>query len=152
MSRRITSDRKFAYYLGSAMVGIGFVLFFSVFVTSAMNFGDFDDFDGQVRSSAMRAVLGMGLMIVGGFVRSVGAHGAAGSGVVLDPDQARRDLEPYSRQGGGMLKDALDEADIDLGGLGRTDPSGPVIMIRCRNCSTLNEEDSKFCQECGQPV
>lgn len=153
MSRHISSDRKFAYYLGGGLMALGFLLFFSVFVTGAMNFGNFNDFGGQVRGSAVRAVLGMGLMIVGGFVRGIGARGAAGSGMVLDPEQARRDLEPFSRQGGGMLKDALDEADVDLGGGAlRGDRGEPVVMIRCRACSTLNEDDSKFCQECGQPV
>lgn len=152
MSRHISSERKTAYYLGGAMVAIGFLLFLSVFVTGAMNFGNFNDFDGQVRSSATRAVLGMILMITGGIVRGVGARGAAGSGMLLDPEQARRDLEPFSRQGGGMLRDALDEADIDLGGGRRRYDDEPLIMIRCRHCSTLNEEDSKFCQECGKPL
>ncbi|QDU86541.1 hypothetical protein Pla163_36920 [Planctomycetes bacterium Pla163] len=149
MSRRISSDRKFAYYLGGALIAIGLLLFLSVFVTGALNFGNFDDFDGQARSSGIRAIGGMILMMVGGFVRTVGARGAAGSGLVLDPERARRDLEPFSRQGGGMLKDALDEADIALGSARDHEP---LVMIRCRACSTLNEEDSKFCQECGQPV
>jgi hypothetical protein len=149
MSRRISSDRKFAYYLGGGLIAVGLLLFLSVFVTGALNFGNFDDFDGQARSSGLRAVGGMVLMMVGGFVRTVGARGAAGSGLLLDPERARRDLEPFSRQGGGMLKDALNEADIALGS--RRDDE-PLVMIRCRACSTLNEEDSKFCQECGQPV
>jgi hypothetical protein len=33
----------------------------------------------------------------------------------LDPEQARRDLEPLNRSRGAMVKDALDEADIHLG-------------------------------------
>jgi rRNA maturation endonuclease Nob1 len=45
---------------------------------------------------------------------------------------------------GGMVKDALDEADVNLSGKAET-----VIMIKCRDCGQLNEEDSKFCQECG---
>lgn len=57
---------------------------------------------------------------------------------------------------GGMVKDALDEANIDLGGRGRDQQAAPTaekeIMIRCQSCRTLNEEDSKFCQECGRPV
>ena len=51
---------------------------------------------------------------------------------------------------GGMVKDALDEADVQLGG-----PTGApekVVMIRCRECGKLNEEDSKFCQECGKKI
>ncbi|MCK4281204.1 MAG: zinc ribbon domain-containing protein [Candidatus Lokiarchaeota archaeon] len=26
------------------------------------------------------------------------------------------------------------------------------IMIKCRACGTLNDEDAKFCDECGQPL
>jgi hypothetical protein len=42
--------------------------------------------------------------------------GLAGSGVKLDPEEARRDVEPWSRMTGGVLKDAMDEAGIKLGG------------------------------------
>jgi hypothetical protein len=87
----------------------------------------------------------MVLLVVGQLVRRVGARGLAGSGVLLDPQKARDDLEPYSRMAGGMVKDALDEADIDLGA-----KKEKVIMIRCQSCGKLNEEDSKFCQECGK--
>ncbi len=89
----------------------------------------------------------MALLFIGGIVRSAGARGLAGSGVVLDPQKAREDLEPYSRMTGGMLKDALDEADLHLGAT-----SEKVIMIKCRACGQLNEDNSKFCQECGQPL
>lgn len=62
---------------------------------------------------------------------------------------------------GGRLKDALDEADINLGASARTDSPRPedshvppkqIIMIRCASCGTLNEEESKFCQECGRKI
>lgn len=112
--RDVGEARKAAYYVGMIMMIAGFLSFFSVFVTGAMNFGDFSNFDSDARSSAMRAVLGMALMIGGGVVRSIGARGLAGSGVVLDPQAARRDVEPWSRMGGGVLKDTLDEAGVDL--------------------------------------
>jgi len=83
--------------------------------------------------------VGMVCMIVGMFLRTIGAHGLAGAGVVLDPQQSRQDLEPYSRMAGGMLKDALEEAGVDA----------PVIKVRCQQCGKLNAEDAKFCQECG---
>ena len=51
-----------------------------------------------------RAIAGMGLLIVGGIVRGIGARGLAGSGVVLDPDKAHEELEPYSRMAGGMVR------------------------------------------------
>ncbi|MEM6692170.1 MAG: zinc ribbon domain-containing protein, partial [Planctomycetota bacterium] len=76
--------------------------------------------------------------------RTVGARGLAGSGVLLDPEQAREDLEPYSRMAGGMVKDAMTEADIDLSGKPER-----IIMIRCTSCDALCQESANFCQQCG---
>ena len=86
----------------------------------------------------------MALLIVGGIVRGIGARGLAGSGVILDPEKAREELEPYSRMAGGMAKDLLEEANINIGG----EPT-KVIMVKCRSCAELNQESAKFCQECG---
>jgi hypothetical protein len=147
MAKQISEERKTAYYLGTALMAIGGLSFFSVFITSALNFGNFSNFEADARSSMLRAFGGMALLIIGGIIRGVGARGLAGSGVVLDPEKARQDLEPYTRMAGGMVKDALDEADVKLG----AEPQ-KVIMIRCPACGKLNEEDSKFCQECGKKI
>ena len=113
-NRQISPERKMFYHGGQALMVIGFLLFLSVFVTGAMNFGNFSNFHGQVQSSAFRAISGMVMIIIGGGLMSVGAKGAAGSGIILDPEKARRDVEPWSRATGGMIKDGLDEADINL--------------------------------------
>ena len=147
MSRQISEGRKTAYYLGGVLMGIGGLMFISVFFTAAMHFGDFDNFEAQGRSFAFRAVGGMTLLIIGAIVRGIGAAGLAGSGVVLDPEKARDELEPYTRMAGGMVKDALDEADVHLGGKPER-----IVMIKCTACGKLNEEDSKFCQECGKQL
>lgn len=151
MSRRISSERKSLYYLGNVLIVFGLILFASTFVTFFSHFGDFSNFEADARSDFGRALAGTACMFVGGILRKVGARGLAGSGVVLDPDRAREELEPYSRMVGGMAKDALDEADIDLDHSGSRS-SEKVVMIKCRECGKLNEEDSKFCQECGQAL
>ena len=151
MAQRISEGRKATYYVGMVLAVVGFLLFASVFVTSIANIGDFSNFEGDMKSGATRAFLGIGLIVAGGIVRGIGARGVAGSGVVLDPERARKDLEPYSRMGGGMVKDALDEAGIQLGGSARGGGE-KVVMVKCRACGKLNEEDSKFCQECGQAI
>lgn len=46
---------------------------------------------------------------------------------------------------GGMVKDALDEAEVSLGGALKK-----VVMIKCPACRKPNDQDSKFCQECGK--
>ncbi|MCF7956807.1 MAG: zinc ribbon domain-containing protein [Phycisphaerae bacterium] len=144
MGKRISEERKAAYYIGGMISILGAILFLSLFVTVAMNIGN-HSFDPK--SAFVRAFTGFFLIIVGRIISTIGARGLAGSGVVLDPEKARDELEPYSRMAGGMVKDALDEADINLGG-----KSEKVIMVRCLACSKLNEEDSKFCQECGQKI
>ena len=46
-----------------------------------------------------------------------------------------------------LVKDALDEADVRLGGR-----SEKVVVIRCRACGALNDEDAKFCKACGKAL
>jgi hypothetical protein len=96
------------------LTGIGLLLFLSTFVSFISNFGNFADFEGRSRSGMMRAFVGMVCMGIGQFIMRLGRAGVAGSGLTLDPPEARRDLEPWSRMSGGMLKDTLDEAGIDL--------------------------------------
>ena len=147
MTRQISDERKTAYYGGGVLIAIGFLLFLSVFITGARNFGNFSNFEANARSDMFRGFGGMALIVIGVVVRNIGARGLAGSGVVLDPDKAREELEPYSRMAGGMVKDALDEADVHLGG-----KPEKVIMVKCRACGKLNEEDAKFCgQASGTP-
>lgn len=147
MAQKISAERKTIYYIGTGIMILGGILFASTFVTFAMNFGDFSNFDSDVKSDMGRAIGGMFCLFAGGIIRGIGARGLAGSGVVLDPEKARQELEPYSRMAGGMVSDALDEADVSLGRKPKT-----VIMIKCQSCRKLNEEDSKFCQECGKPL
>ncbi|MDF3129638.1 zinc ribbon domain-containing protein [Kiritimatiellaeota bacterium B1221] len=148
MCKQISRERKTAYYIGGFIMAIGFISFLSAFVSGIINFGNFSNFEGQVRSFGIRAFGGAILVIIGGMVRRIGATGLAGSGVILDTEQAREELEPYSRMAGGMVNDALDEVELKFGA------SSPekVIMIKCRECGKLNEEDSKFCQECGKEL
>lgn len=145
MPRHISDERKTAYYIGMGLMVLGGLLFASTFLGELMHFGDFNDFEARTRSMGFRAFGGMALMMIGMLVRGVAARGLAGSGVFLDPEQAREELEPYSRMTGGMVKDALDEADINLGGREPTQ----VIKVKCRSCGGLNQETAKFCQECG---
>jgi hypothetical protein len=114
MSREISPDRKTLYTVGMVVSIIGGLMFASTFVTFLMHFGDFTDFAGRMRSNGFRAFGGMGLLIIGTMLRTLAARGAAGSGLRLDPEGARRDLEPWARLSGGLQKDALDEMGVDV--------------------------------------
>jgi hypothetical protein len=148
MSQRISEERQVTYYIGTGLMIVGGLMFASTFLTFAMHFGDFSNFEGNAKSDMFRAFGGMALLIIGGIIRGIGARGLAGSGVVLDPEQARQDLEPFSRMAGGMVKDALDEAEIRVG----STEAEKVIMLKCSSCGTLNPEDAKFCKECGRKL
>jgi hypothetical protein len=163
MPAQISEERKAWYKIGLVMQIAGVCLFTLPFITiigvmilSALH-GGFEP-KGIVFVPIAFGIgfIGFTLIAGGGVVRGVAARGKAGSGLTLDPEQARKDLEPWSRMGGGVVKDALDEVGVDIGQVGtqfmRGGDSQPqkVVMIKCAHCGKLNEEDSKFCQECGK--
>lgn len=145
----ISGERKALYYGGLGLMGLGFLLFISVFFSAATSFGNFHNFERRTQSQATRAIAGMVLMVVGGGLRTVGARGLAGSGVILDPQKARQDVEPWSRMAGGVVKDALSEADLPKVLGGQHQEPASVVKVRCQQCKALNDEDAKFCKQCG---
>lgn len=150
--RQISPERKALYYGGMGLIGVGLLLFLSVFFTSAANFGNFDNFEGRVRSEMFRSIGGIILMAIGSFLMKVGAKGWAGAGVLLDPRQAREDVEPWSRMHGGMVDDALSEVELARRLGERFDSPPHEIKVRCRKCQALNGEEAKFCNQCAAPL
>ena len=145
MARNITQKQKTGFYLGMILTGIGIIMFSAPFID--MLFNGLEPNEPGLPESFKVALVGFVLMAIGNVLRSISARGLAGSGLLLAPKQARKDLEPYSRMAGGMIQDALEES----GGL--TSGKAPEkVMIRCQVCKKLNEEDSRFCQECGEPI
>jgi hypothetical protein len=151
-NRQIPPERKALYYGGMVLMGIGLLLFLSVFVTFLANFGNFDNFEGRAKSEGFRAIGGIVLMMIGGFVMKVGAKGWAGSGLVFDPEKGRKDVEPWSRMGGGILNDALSEVEVVKKIGDRLEPRESQVKIRCRKCQALNDETAKFCSQCGSAI
>lgn len=113
--RQVSPARQALYYVGMFLAVCGALVFFSIFVSAATSFGDFGGFEDRGRSFGLRAVVGMGMIIVGKLLTGVGRTGLAGSGILLNPQQARRDVEPWSRMTGGVIGDALNEAGVKLG-------------------------------------
>lgn len=145
MARNITNKQKTGFYLGTILLGLGVIMFSAPFVD--VFFNGMTNREPGIPDSFKIALVGFVIVGLGQIFRVISARGLAGSGLLLAPKQARKDLEPYSRMAGGMVKDALEET----GGLA----SGKIqekVMIRCQACKKLNEEDSRFCQECGEPI
>jgi hypothetical protein len=97
------------------------------------------------------SIVGMILIIAGGIVSNIGARGAAGSGLILDPEQAREDLKPFNEARGGMINDVISNIDI-VDKITHTQETKEIIKIKCRNCGDLNDEDAKFCKGCGHEL
>ena len=69
MKKQISEGRKTAYYVGTGLMIVGGLLFASTFVTFAMHFGDFTNFESEAKSNMFRAFGGMALLVVGGIMR-----------------------------------------------------------------------------------
>ena len=124
----ISPERQTAYYVGQAISGIGVLLFLSTFlvlaqpspsvtITGESGFGQMQNMQAEFRqhsdsvmsSFVGRALGGFVLIAIGQVIANIGKFGPAGSGVVLDPQQARKDVAPWSRMVGGVVNDALEE-------------------------------------------
>lgn len=144
------------YYGGMALTVIGVLLFMSNFLTPLIPVDPFSDGERIVSGMMGRAIGGMALIMVGNLLMSIGKKGAAGAGLILDPEQARKDIEPWSQMAGGVINDVAKEVDLsELMGKGegtKQEVIKEVIKVKCRNCSALNDEDAKFCKACGKTV
>ena len=144
MPDQISTRRKVLYYGGGLLMVAGMGSF--MFHIGWGMLGGFEDPEINERMPAVM-VTSMAIAMVGGFLNVIGGKGLAGSGLILDPDRARKDLKPYSKMAGGMLEDALENRDLS-----QSVSPGETIKIRCRPCGWLNDEESNFCHECGKPI
>jgi len=149
MSNEISDGRKGIYNLGLGFIVVGFILFMSSFLMvgePSFSFGPPPFFK--------RAVIGMICIIVGSLLRIVSAKGAAGSGLILDPEKSREDLKPFSSAKGKIINDVIENIDIvkNMGDKQNGNEVKEIIKVRCRNCEQLNDEDSRFCKSCGKEI
>ncbi len=152
---QIPPGRKTVYYVGMALSIVGLLMFLSTFVSGLAHFGDFHHFAEHTRSMGLRAFGGIILLMIGGVVMRIGAQGAFGAGMLLDPERAGRELEPWARMSGRLNDAAFSEMSTvretigdALGGRREPEPA-PEIKIRCRSCQALNDEQARFCDQCG---
>ena len=132
MSRDARRTLGKVLWAAAAVLGlVGFLLFFSTFLSSAANFGDFTNFEERVRREATRAVWGMGLMFAAFFTA------AAGTALVASGKTPPRG-EPTDPAGSAA---------------GPAKPSPPPpregVKVRCPWCGSLNPEAAAACGECG---
>lgn len=144
-NKQVSDKRKTIYYVGMIIGGIGALMFLSAFLTIVVGMGATSQASMQTAGQTF-AFLGVGgfvCIVVGGTISNIGKQGLAGSGIVLDPEKAREEVEPWSRMQGGILKDTLDEAGVDLGFLGKSsDSSTPELPFdeKLRRLHSLFED------------
>lgn len=163
---KISNERKITYYIGMGMMILGFILFISVFFSVFSFMGEpslsgsvmMDPYmDGSSAPSFANSIIGMILMIAGAIVMNIGKRGAAGSGIILDPEKQREDLKPFNEAKGEMINDVISNIDV-INNFAKSNDhkesqglqgQKEIIKIKCRSCGSLNDEDAKFCKECG---
>ncbi|MDD4081302.1 MAG: zinc ribbon domain-containing protein [Eubacteriales bacterium] len=145
----ISAARKALYYTGLGLVVAGIATFLIGFVSVAVSFGrPMDMFAQGQGTSFILPFAGIVMAIIGSVLKNIGARGLAGSGVVLDPRKAREDLHPYTHAAGGMVQDAVKGFKAAAG----EGTPVEVVKVRCPNCRALNDEDARFCGQCGQAL
>jgi hypothetical protein len=144
---KISKERKATYYIGLVMMVIGLILFFSVFVSVAVSMANPTSFSIP---PFQNGIFGFILTAAGGVVMSIGAKGAAGSGLLLDPEKAREDLKPFNEARGEMINDVISNIGVvEELVKPHEHEEKEIIKLKCRSCGTLNDEDAKFCKGCG---
>ena len=142
----IPAPRRAIHAIGTVMLAFGLLGILVCFIGFA--FAGHEAVDSFGRSGSpvafwVGALVCMVLAAGGKALRTIGARGAAGSGLVLDPEQAHEDLAPWAQTGGKLVKDAIESSGI----AGRQ-----VVKVKCRGCAALNDEHAKFCGQCGAPL
>lgn len=151
---KISKERKVTYYIGLGIMALGFILFISVFFFAFSAISNRDPFANPFFDDPppfINAVIGIVLIIVGSIVTNIGARGVAGSGLKLDPDKAREDLKPFNEARGKMINDVISNIDA-VDNITKPQTSKEIVKIRCKACNCLNDEDAKFCKDCGSPI
>jgi hypothetical protein len=126
--RTISSGRKLVFTAGLLLLIGGILMLGAALLMLTINVGH------DIRD--LFIITGLGMFLAGNVVMRLGRRGLAGSGLVLDPERARRDLEPWSRMAGGMVQDALDESGIAAGNRG----AAPGFADKLRDLHALREE------------
>jgi hypothetical protein len=127
---QISKERQQMYYIGNGISIFGLLLFLSTFFMSTkpanvtfpansalLNFEEtskqmnrmHSEASSQMNAIMARSIIGILFMLGGQVVARAGKRGLAGSGIILDPVQARKDVEPWSRMAGGVVNDVIEE-------------------------------------------
>lgn len=102
--RKISSARKVIYGLGVVLLTAGALVFLSTFLSAALHFGDFFQFAERSRSMAVRAVLGVALMVGGVVLQAAGGSNRTQAGLRPVPEKDEKERSLLSEYDGKLLQ------------------------------------------------
>jgi len=145
-----SGGRRFIGAIGIMLLGTGLLLFLSAIYSGVSHFGDFTNFEGRTRSMGRRAVIGMGLFAFGGLLAAIGGRrrGDVNAHYRNYEDNTGRDFDPRA------ARHLTRPNDPAYDGYERPPAPPPerIVKIRCRSCSSLNDEQWNYCNSCGAPL
>ncbi|MFX1593212.1 MAG: zinc-ribbon domain-containing protein [Promethearchaeota archaeon] len=145
----------------SLIIGISLIIagvFFSIASLNSM--GDFESNNFMIFGGASVGCFfggGVGIMIAlasfsMAYQRSITKYAYEETGMALGT-ASERAVDGYGRMI-GKGSEAMTRGIRNAGGI-KYDvdiKEKEIIKIKCRACGTLNDEDAKFCDNCGQPI
>ena len=143
---QISENRRILYYLGLILATGGYLLSFGSIGYAVFHFSSHRFFNPQ--QIFVPFFIGMAAAIVGQVLKKIGARGVAGSGLKLDPEEAREDIKPWAHMAGGILNDA----GIDLKSKNeKPAPAAPYFDEKLRKLHQLHAdgilEDHEYAEQ-----
>ncbi|MFX1402779.1 MAG: zinc ribbon domain-containing protein [Promethearchaeota archaeon] len=141
---------KFLLVFGVILVIGGIISLIISFIVSPKVGMTPDDYTRAMELSGSLALLGMGLLAGGGFSVMIGIALLLWTRLGKITSYVAEEVSPAATKlTGAVVKGVQEGGGIKLQ---VDDASKQKIMIKCRYCGALNDEDDSFCSKCGQQL
>ena len=144
---------KILIIIGPFLVIGGIVSLILSFVSGASMDMDFDEFASAMELEGDLAFLGIGLLAGGGFMIIIGIWAYSFTHLGKITKYVADEVSPAAKTMTKAVAEGLGDGggiklDIDLD----REPAKEKIMIKCRSCGALNDEDDMYCGKCGKTL
>ena len=140
------------------LIGISLIIagiFFGITSLNSMGTKNFMLFGGATAGSIFGGcvcIMIALLLLIRAYQREIIRYGYEETGMALGT-ASKTAVDGYGRII-GQGSEALASGIKSVGGIKLNVDTNKeqIIKIKCRACGTLNDEDAKYCDECGQPI
>lgn len=154
---KYSKGKKKAKIIGKLLLIFGIILIIGGIVTFSLSIFlgptmdmDFEEFGEAMELSGTLSFLGIGLIAGGGFMAMFGGIALYISHMGKITSYVAEEISPAAtKMTGAVIKGVHEGGGIKIQ---MDDASKQKIMIKCRNCGELNEEDDVFCSKCGEKL